>query len=136
MKTLALLVLALIGVSAASANVNGAWSFKTEKFDGGCVMTGSLVVAPQSKGGVHQCTIKAHEVCPNVTGDAVESCTLNERTGQVTIVSKIVVPPKNAPYDPDNFHLKVEDVDRMTGRLESGGGGAPVVFYRGPAVVS
>ena len=136
MKTLALAIVALLAASAASATINGAWSFKTEKFDGGCVMTGALVVAPESKNGVHQCQIKAHEVCPHITGDAVESCTLDEKSGVVTITSTITVPPKNAAYDPDNFHLKIEDEGRMRGRLESGGGGAPVVFYRGPAAVS
>jgi hypothetical protein len=137
MRTPALALLAFFAATAASApNITGVWSFKTEAFAGGCVMTGQLVVKKASRNGVHQCHLTTHEKCPAIEGGAEESCTLDERNGAVTITSKIIKGPANAAYSPDDFSPKVESEQRMTGRLSSGGGGAPVVFYRGPAVVS
>ena len=136
---------ALLGLIAAAPrdDVVGAWSFKTASFDGGCVMTGTLVVLPGDAQGHHVCRLTTMEVCPRIKGGAEESCDLTSADGAVTITSTITrgpAPPSgNGPgpaYEPDNFTLKLETAARMSGKLHSGGGAGSVVFFRGPGAVS
>lgn len=141
MKTrLALLALALIAAPAALAagpkhSVTGAWSFKTEPYDGGCVMTGQLIVDRIRKGDAYACKLTAHETCPDVSISATQTCTLTEKNGNVRISSRIVKVEPALGYTPDDFELTLESSARMIGELRSADI-APVMFYRGDTPIS
>jgi hypothetical protein len=121
--------------AAARETVDGAWSFSTAPFDGGCVMTGALVVLPSDAQGRHACRLTTMEICPAIRGGAEESCVLTEDKGEIVIKSVITKGP-GAAYEPDDFALRLESASRMSGRLQSAGGTAPAIFVRGPAAVS
>jgi hypothetical protein len=141
MKTrLALFALALLAAPVALAagpkhNVTGAWSFKTQQYDGGCVMTGQLTVERKAKGAAHVCKITAHETCPGISIKADQNCTLTERDGKVRIASTIVKVEPALGYTPDDFELRLESSSRMIGELRSADV-APVMFYRGDTPIS
>ena len=117
----------------ASGGVRGAWQFQTAPYDGGCVMTGDLIVRGDAKSG-YICRLVAHEACPEITVTAQQTCRLTEERGAVTIKSRLerVTVPN---YAPDNFALRMESAARMTGQLRSADI-APVTFFRGPGAIS
>ncbi len=136
----AFLALALMGALAAIAatpreQLAGNWSFRTSVYDNNCQMTGTVFVRPNARNGVFTCTLRAVEACGKDKYTAEETCTLTEKNGAVTITSKIV--KASVPnYYPDDFTLKVENASRMRGQLRSAGLIAPVLFFRGPDIVS
>jgi hypothetical protein len=136
----AFLALALTGAIAAIAatpreQLAGNWSFQTDIYDGHCRMTGQLYVKPSPRNGVFTCTLRATETCGGDKYSADQTCTLSEKTGAVTITSKIVK-ASVSNYFPDDFTLKVENASRMRGQLRSAGLIAPVLFFRGPDMLS
>lgn len=141
MKTrLALFALALLAAPVALAagpkhSVTGAWSFKTQPYDGGCVMTGQMIVDQKRKGDAYACQIKAYETCPDISINAEQTCTLTEKNGKVLIKSTIVKVEPALGYTPDDFELTLESSSRMIGELRSADI-APVMFYRGDAPIS
>lgn len=131
-----------VAIAAPRETVEGVWSFKTDGSDG-CTMNGQLIVKPKGKDGLHACTLRTRNVCPSVSGDAAEDCTLDASSGQVVIKSG---PPKMSnvkyegdqepTYSPDDFTLRIENESLMTGFLQSGNGEVPAIFFRGPAQTS
>lgn len=129
---------AAVAVTAAGkpSPVVGAWSFKTQPYDGGCVMVGDLSVSPSPKNGAYSCKLVAHETCQGMKITAHQICTLTEKSGKVAIKSTIaLLSDPSMSYAPDNFELKLENAARMTGELRSADI-APVLFYRGEVPVS
>jgi hypothetical protein len=128
---------ALLAAAASprADDVVGTWSFKTSAYEPNCSMVGTLYVEPKPTNGVYKCKLKAAETCGGDKYNAEESCTLSEKSGAVTITSKITYASVPA-YAPDDFTLKLENRQRMSGQLRSAGLVAPVIFYRGPDIIS
>jgi hypothetical protein len=129
---------AAIAIAAAGkpSPVTGAWSFKTQPYDGGCVMTGELSVSSAPRNGSYSCKLVARETCPDLKITAQQVCTLTEKNGKVAIKSSIaLLSDPSMAYSPDNFELTLESAARMTGELRSADI-APVLFYRGEVPTS
>lgn len=99
--------------------VEGVWSYETDAYNGGCRMSGQLVVRPASRSGRHSCTLVAVEVCGDLRVRAEQTCTVSVSGDQVSIESAVRKVTPELSYAPDNFSLKLESPQRMTGRLES-----------------
>lgn len=62
--TLLMAVLALLVMPAASADpVKGAWAFRTDIEDKGCVITGRMNVTPTGADGLFDCAFVSSETC-------------------------------------------------------------------------
>ena len=138
-RTLALVAgLAFAGsalAAAQSADITGAWTFRTGHFANGCTMTGEMKIA-RAANGAHTCTFSTHEVCADISGGAKQSCTAERKNGKFSITSKVLsVEPSFSHYYPDDFELEIVSGAYMKGQLNSAGQ-APVEFFRGDTPVS
>jgi hypothetical protein len=103
---------------AAQAHL-GAWSFKTQPYAGGCVLT---------------CRFDAVETCPNRTAKATQTCTVR-RTGNAVKITSKVVRTDSPSYVPDNFEVELTSPNEMRGGMQSFNS-APVVFRRRMQAIS
>jgi hypothetical protein len=119
---------------AAPANITGAWAFQTEKYAGGCQMSGTMMITADPHGR-HLCTFIAREQCPDIVATAKESCIAERDGGKLKITSKVGSVQPSVVYDPDNFELTIDNGSHMSGMMRSFNS-APVEFFRGDARVS
>lgn len=135
--------LIMAGAAAASPQkpkprpdpVVGVWEFKTEPYGGGCVMSGRMTIRPAVGGAPHTCTFVAYENCPDVKVRADQTCTATKVGDKLSIKATIIKVEPQVSYAPDDWELTVIDAGRMRGELRSADI-APVIFYRGEALVS
>lgn len=121
--------------AAQSADITGAWTFRTGHFANGCIMSGEMKIAKAANGSF-SCSLKTHEVCAEVSGGATQSCVAERKGGKLSIKSKVLtVEPSFTHYYPDDFELDIVSGAYMKGKLNSAGE-APAEFFRGDAPVS
>jgi hypothetical protein len=117
---------------AAQAHL-GAWSFKTQPYAGGCVLSGQMLIAQPSAGPL-TCRFDAMETCPNRTAKAAQTCTVR-RTGNAVKITSKVVRTDSPSYVPDNFEVELTSPNEMRGGMQSFNS-APVVFRRRMQAIS
>ena len=114
-------------------DISGVWSFRTGDYYDGCRITGEMVILPTDQQGAFACEFTTHEVCPNLEGEIRQACTARKNGDSIRIESRLTEIIRQSPqpygYSPDNWSLKIETRDRMTGQLDSAAR-ALVVFER------
>lgn len=139
-RVLAFLIagLALLGVSSTASaqtqepdaseqvfSITGAWNFRSYTGDA-CEFGGVAHLRTPDATGAYPCELTARQVCPlnNVEWVVRQSCVANRTDNRLIIRSTIeefIVGEPTPAYWPDNFVLKIQSSNRMTGSLVSHG---------------
>jgi hypothetical protein len=111
----------------------GAWSFKTQPYAGGCVLSGQMRITQPSAGPL-SCRFNAVETCPGRVSKATQTCAVS-RTGNAVKITSKVVHTDSPSYVPDNFEVELTSPTEMRGMMRSFNS-APVVFRRSEQAIS
>ncbi|MEM8637014.1 MAG: hypothetical protein AAGF33_18775 [Pseudomonadota bacterium] len=138
-----LAVLALASVSmllpAASAQdaVSGAWSFRADVRQKGCVLTGNMTISQPAQNGTRTCSFVSRETCediPDTSWQMDQTCKITPQGDKMIIRSKVVrslTPGYSIQnYLPDHFVVEPESSSLMTGIWQDANFAAPVEFWR------
>jgi hypothetical protein len=122
----------------AAADILGAWTFQTARYDSlRCQMTGELVLTATSEPDVYGGELIAYETCDgDQIYEARQSATVVRDGARLTITSTLLkVLPRPDFYAPDNFELNIVNGALMVGELRSADI-APATFRRRESLVS
>lgn len=109
--------------SAGEPDITGNWAFKSYTYDA-CEFGGVASLVPTEEEDTYTCELTARQFCPSIEWVVRQSCIAHRTGDRLVIRSQIeefITGPETASYWPDNFILKIQTGDRMTGSLISHG---------------
>ncbi len=117
--------------------VAGAWSFRTEQFNGDCQMTGEMQFTQTDVSGILSCNFTVSQSCERWDASIVaeQSCVAKVVNNALMIESEVIeVTVPDPRFDPnlyyrDNFSLRVIDANTMRGVAQSVTGPTPAVEF-------
>lgn len=129
----------LVGASSPTRDpILGPWQFKTPVYAETCTLSGSMMIAAGKRPNAYVCRFTAVETCQDWKVTSEQTCTATRQGDTLAISSAIVsLRPKQPDgwYWPDNFVLRVESAQRMSGKLDSATI-APATFWRASPAIS
>lgn len=108
---------------SSEPDISGNWAFKSFTYDA-CEFGGVATLMPTEEDNTYSCELTARQFCPSVEWVVRQSCVAHRTGDRLVIRSQIeefITGPETASYWPDNFILKIQSGDRMTGSLISHG---------------
>ncbi|MEM6900720.1 MAG: hypothetical protein AAF583_13220 [Pseudomonadota bacterium] len=130
-------VFMLLPAANAQDTVSGAWSFRADVRQKGCVLTGSMTISQPAPNGTRTCSFVSRETCeyaPDTSWQMDQTCKITPQGEKMIIRSKVVrslTPGYSIQnYLPDHFVVEPESNSLMTGIWQDANFAAPVEFWR------
>lgn len=118
-----------------TADIGGAWRFKTSAFEGACTMSGGVSFTPAAKAGAYSCALIVETHCRNLQDGLYEywrvkeTCSATRNGAALSIKGRIdrvedatwfgqkYSAAERAGYAPDNFTVTIISDSEMRGAL-------------------
>jgi hypothetical protein len=114
---------------SAPVNISGHWEFRTAPFKGSCVISGEIEFRKLPGPLGYVCSFTSRESCDNRPDlnyiDVKQSCTVSERDGNFSIISKVEEILDYKPedmqvgYEADNFFVRPGGNGELVGMFKS-----------------